>query len=416
MLRIGFGHRASVALLHPRSRPHHTDAASSAMACEEHGREHRCTVDEPVPQPLAKVVQIRRSGAARADHPTTACPPITARVAAGKAGLWPHQRDEQEAGAKGGHHDRHPLGDREEAVLGMVEQRQSPGCPRSRPARAAAPSAPTRSPPASSMRRSSTSSPSPRRRAGRRRAPSRQARGATAHEEGALQVKQHPCTPTPMEPGPRPFHVVRIARAPVPRSPGAAPAGRRGEADGQPLHGPGEVVGCVREQDVRGEEGQVARGEHARRRKGVTAGADAVMAGRLGPDALRPPCARSSSAMTIQLDAAEQLVEAVPLHEVGPAHEGAVLGGPAEVVPEVEVDELDRLVERVGRQQLLLAERLHDARRLLDHLVGRRDDAPRPPCRTGRSGAWCGTSGRSPSCWPARARSSAASSEMAAKR
>ena len=68
--------------------------------------------------------------------------------------------------------------------------------------------------------------------------------------------------------------------------------------------------------------------------------------------------ARAAPRPAVQLVAQpQQLVVAVPLHEVGAAHEGAVLRGPAEVVPEVELGELDRLVERLGRQQPLLAQR-----------------------------------------------------------
>src|SRR5437763_9036327 len=49
-------------------------------------------------------------------------------------------------------------------------------------------------------------------------------------------------------------------------------------------------------------------------------------------------------------------VVAVPLDEVGAAHEGAVLGGPAVVVPQVEVLEVDRVLERLVGQQALLAQ------------------------------------------------------------
>mgnify|MGYP006196914953 CR=1 FL=1 len=51
-----------------------------------------------------------------------------------------------------------------------------------------------------------------------------------------------------------------------------------------------------------------------------------------------------------RLQQREQLVVPVPLHEVRPAHEGAVLGRAPVVVPVVEIQELDRLVER-GRGQ-----------------------------------------------------------------
>src|SRR4051794_14126392 len=42
----------------------------------------------------------------------------------------------------------------------------------------------------------------------------------------------------------------------------------------------------------------------------------------------------------------EDRVVAVPLGEVLSAHEGPVLGGPPVVVPEVEVEEVDRVRER----------------------------------------------------------------------
>src|SRR5437868_5910964 len=52
-------------------------------------------------------------------------------------------------------------------------------------------------------------------------------------------------------------------------------------------------------------------------------------------------------------------VVAVPLHEVGPAHESAVLGRPAVVVPQVEVGEVDRLRERLA-EQVVLAQPVDD--------------------------------------------------------
>ncbi len=42
-------------------------------------------------------------------------------------------------------------------------------------------------------------------------------------------------------------------------------------------------------------------------------------------------------------------VIAMPLHEIRPAHERAMFGGPAIVMPEVEVFELDRLLVRLCR-------------------------------------------------------------------
>src|SRR5262245_28672284 len=71
--------------------------------------------------------------------------------------------------------------------------------------------------------------------------------------------------------------------------------------------------------------------------------------------------------LLVDLDAEpRQLVVAVPLHEVGAAHEGAVLGGAAEVVPEVELGELDRLVEGLRREQALGAEGAHHRLGALD--------------------------------------------------
>src|SRR3954462_3326065 len=52
----------------------------------------------------------------------------------------------------------------------------------------------------------------------------------------------------------------------------------------------------------------------------------------------------------------EDRVVAVPLGEVGPAHEGGVLGGAAVVVPQVEVQEVDRVRERRALQHAVLAQ------------------------------------------------------------
>src|SRR5947209_6405727 len=52
-------------------------------------------------------------------------------------------------------------------------------------------------------------------------------------------------------------------------------------------------------------------------------------------------------------DLRHQLVIAVPLDEVRPTHVGPVLGGPPAVMPEVEVEELDRLVEGLRSQELV---------------------------------------------------------------
>src|SRR5271166_1517361 len=71
----------------------------------------------------------------------------------------------------------------------------------------------------------------------------------------------------------------------------------------------------------------------------------------------------------------DDFVVAVPLDKVGPTHVRAVLGGAAAVMPEVEVQVLDRLVERLLRQQLVLAELLDDVLGLVDDLVGGPDHA-----------------------------------------
>src|SRR3954466_1651401 len=63
-------------------------------------------------------------------------------------------------------------------------------------------------------------------------------------------------------------------------------------------------------------------------------------------------------------------VVAVPLHEIGASHEGAVLRGAAVVVPQIEVDEIDRLRERRGVQQTVLLERRDDVGRVLYLPVG----------------------------------------------
>src|SRR5436305_1261990 len=57
---------------------------------------------------------------------------------------------------------------------------------------------------------------------------------------------------------------------------------------------------------------------------------------------------------------AQHRVVAVPLHEVRAAHERAVLGSPAVVVPEVEVDEVNRIRERVAGQQIIFPQPVND--------------------------------------------------------
>src|SRR5262245_27844358 len=69
----------------------------------------------------------------------------------------------------------------------------------------------------------------------------------------------------------------------------------------------------------------------------------------------------------------EHRVVAVPLDEVGAAHERAVLRRAAVVVPEIEIDEVDRLAERRRRQRALFAQRGHQAPGLLYFLVRARD-------------------------------------------
>src|SRR5580765_7488897 len=49
----------------------------------------------------------------------------------------------------------------------------------------------------------------------------------------------------------------------------------------------------------------------------------------------------------------ENGIIAVPLHKVGATHKGAVLGGPSVIVPQIEVFELDRVFERVRRDQIV---------------------------------------------------------------
>ncbi len=93
--------------------------------------------------------------------------------------------------------------------------------------------------------------------------------------------------------------------------------------------------------------------------------------------------------------ARQHRVVAMPLHEVGAAHERAVLRRPAVVVPEIEVDEVDRRRERRGRQHAVLPQRRHDVRRRL-HLRRwwSRPPSP-PPRRRGRRAASCGTATQS---------------------
>jgi hypothetical protein len=70
----------------------------------------------------------------------------------------------------------------------------------------------------------------------------------------------------------------------------------------------------------------------------------------------------------------EHRIVAVPLDEVGAAHEGAVLRRPAVVMPQIEVDEVDRLRERRRRQHAVLSQRGHQVGGLLHFRVRRRHD------------------------------------------
>ena len=55
----------------------------------------------------------------------------------------------------------------------------------------------------------------------------------------------------------------------------------------------------------------------------------------------------------------QQLVVAVPLHEVGSSHERAVFRGASVVVPQIKIEKLYGFVERFGGQQPLVSERGH---------------------------------------------------------
>src|SRR5581483_4636101 len=68
-----------------------------------------------------------------------------------------------------------------------------------------------------------------------------------------------------------------------------------------------------------------------------------------------------------------QLVIAVPLDEVGPAHERAMLRRPPVVMPHVEVGVLERLIEWLLRQLSVRMHLIDDALRLLYDRVRRRD-------------------------------------------
>ena len=71
--------------------------------------------------------------------------------------------------------------------------------------------------------------------------------------------------------------------------------------------------------------------------------------------------------------AGHDLIEAVPLHKIGPAHERSVLGRSSVVVPEIEVAILDRLVQGIGRKQAVTAQAVHDGRRFPNQAVDRVD-------------------------------------------
>src|SRR5271165_4844673 len=94
-----------------------------------------------------------------------------------------------------------------------------------------------------------------------------------------------------------------------------------------------------------------------------------VPAGRLGGRGFRIPPQISGRFLELG-KLGDDLVVAVPLDKVGPAHVRAMLGGAAAVMPEVEVQVLDRLVKRLLRQQLVLVELLDDVLGLVDDLVG----------------------------------------------
>ncbi len=70
----------------------------------------------------------------------------------------------------------------------------------------------------------------------------------------------------------------------------------------------------------------------------------------------------------------EKFVVAVPLDEIGAAHEGAVLGGAAIVVPKVEEEEVDRLLEGLRAEDAIFAEASDELLGLLDFFVGRSND------------------------------------------
>ena len=143
-------------------------------------------------------------------------------------------------------------------------------------------------------------------------------------------------------------------------------AGRRcaatREADRDPLGRVLEGVDGVGEADVHGQEGDVGDQRTTRPRAAgwPTIGHRAADVAWTSPPGFGLPRARGLGrgrgflvlaqvgGRLLELgQLGDDLVVAVPLDEVGPAHVGAVLGGPAAVMPEVEVEVLDRLVERL---------------------------------------------------------------------
>ena len=66
----------------------------------------------------------------------------------------------------------------------------------------------------------------------------------------------------------------------------------------------------------------------------------------------------------------EDGIVAVPLHVVGPAHERGVLGGASVVMPQVEIGELDFLAERIGGDEALGFQSIHDGLGGEDFFVG----------------------------------------------
>ncbi len=107
--------------------------------------------------------------------------------------------------------------------------------------------------------------------------------------------------------------------------------------------------------------------------------------------------------VVLQLDGLlQQAVVAVPLDEVGAAHEGCVLAGAAVVVPEVEVGEVDGVGEGRSGERAVLVQAVDDVLGGQNLGVGIGDDLLGLCVDAVDRGPECGIACRPASCWSGR--------------